>query len=319
MRGNVALLERSKTAFLSSRRTPKMLLPRLAEWIVGLSPEADCVMCGNQSPVERTVFDLLLQNGIPTVLFLAETMHATWRDDIQAALDEGRLLVVTHCGTNVHKVSVRSAFDRNLLMLSLADRVVVGFCDKGGNIERALAGRTDIIYLQDYPGDAPEAYVDPFEMYEREDTGSVKVDFDPWERCMFTATGRITLGFGGTGDDKFVSIVRTEGHDEDGCQTGRICLGCSEFVKFCDVLAKVFYCIESGTTIGQDVYVASASGNITFDARHAGGDEEIVFTQTKDLKSMGMRRQTVAVGMKDALLFYDVLLEARRHFLGKDV
>ena len=161
MQGNRELLERRKTAFLSSRRTPRDLLPIIADWIVTLSPADDCVMCGNQAPIERTVFDLLLENKVPTILVLAETLQGAWRDDMQLALDEGRLLIITHCDTSVHCVNVRSAFDRNILMLSLADKTVVGYCDEGGNLERALEGFGNITYLITDVRDFPGSYVVP--------------------------------------------------------------------------------------------------------------------------------------------------------------
>ena len=138
--GNETLMQREKTAFLCSRKTPDGLEYLVGKWMLGLSQERDCVMCGNQSPMERAVFTTLLLRRIPTILCLAEAMPSRWGDDVRTALGDGRLLIVTHCDASVHGVTARSAFDRNVLMMSLAQKIVEGSCTKGGKLERALAG-----------------------------------------------------------------------------------------------------------------------------------------------------------------------------------
>lgn len=312
--GNEALLELDKTAFLSSRKTPKILIPILEEWIKRLSADDGCMICGNHSYAEKKAFSLLLHHKLPVILVLAESIKDVWDDDVKAALDAGRLLVVTHCDAGVNRVSSRSAFDRNMLMLSLADSVVVGYCEKGGNLERALTGFDNVTCILGYQGDDPGRYIDPWELCGNVVTDYSNVDADPWERSVETENGRITLGFGGSGKDKFVKIVQTEPSGTAGSTAGRICLGCAEFVKFCDVLKKVFFFMEKGETVKPDVYVASASGDVTFGISREKGREELVIRQTKDLKSMGMRLQTVVVNRQDILLFYDVLIEAQEHF-----
>ena len=145
--GNETLMQREKTAFVCSRKTPDGLEYLVGKWLLGLSDGRDCIMCGNQSPMERAVFTMLLQRKIPTILVLAEAMPSRWGDDVREALAAGRLLVITHCDASVHSVTARSAFDRNVLMLSLAQKIVVGCCTKGGKLERALAGFDNVEYL----------------------------------------------------------------------------------------------------------------------------------------------------------------------------
>lgn len=312
--GNEAILEMNKTAFLSSRKTPKILIPILEEWVKRLSADDGCMICGNHSFAEKKMFSLLLQHGLPVILVLAESMKEVWDDDVKVALDAGRLLVMTHCGEGVHRVSARSAFDRNMLMLSMADDVVVGYCEKGGNLERALSGFDNVTYILTDQGDDPERYIDPWKLCGNVGTGSQNIDIDPWKRSVETENGRITLGFGGSGKDKFVKIVQTKPSGKVDDMSGRICLGCAEFVKFCDVLKKVFFFLESGEDMKPDVYVSSASGDITFGINREASRKELLVRQTKDLKSMGKRLQTVVVNQRDILLFYDVLMEAQEHF-----
>lgn len=80
-------------------------------------------------------------------MVLAEAMHEQWGEPVSAALGSGQLLIITHCGPEVHTVCARSAFDRNALMMALADEIIVGYCSKGGNLERGLAGYSNVRYL----------------------------------------------------------------------------------------------------------------------------------------------------------------------------
>ena len=91
-------MQREKTAFVCSRKTPDGLEYLVGKWLLGLSPERDCVMCGNQSPMERAVFTTLLQRGIPTILCLAEAMPTLFGDDVRTALSEGSLLIACYVG-----------------------------------------------------------------------------------------------------------------------------------------------------------------------------------------------------------------------------
>lgn len=313
--GNEAVLSLRKTAYLCSRNAPRALGRIVEMWVDELKPDEDCVLCSNHSPSEKAVFSLLLEHKIPAVLVLAEAMKDTWGDNIRKALDENRLLIITHCDDNVHRITASSAFDRNRLMLSMADDIIVGYCEKGGNLDRALKGYGNVAYILNDNGERPAYYVDPVELYGKVDVEPMKTEKDPWERSVKAGQSTITLGFAGSGEGKFVKIVQVEGCGKNAARKGKINLGRSEFVKFCDVLKRAFDALESGAGINGDIYVASLSGDVTFNIISESGGKSLTFTQKKDLGPMGMRSETVAVDLKDMQLFYDVLMEAQQHFL----
>lgn len=145
--GNVKLLSLHKTAFFCSRRMPDGAYPVIRSWVQTLSAENDCIICGNHSPMEQVVCAWLLQQKIPTILVLAETFPSKWPPVLETALREERLLVATRCDESVHRISRQSAFDRNELMLSIADEVVVGYCAEGGNIEKQVCSLPNVRYL----------------------------------------------------------------------------------------------------------------------------------------------------------------------------
>lgn len=145
--GNENIMRLRKTAFFCSRKEPAGVQTAVDRWIGCLQSDKVCVMCGDQSPMEKHVFSSLLERKIPAILVLAEAMHEQWSEPVSEALGSGLLLIITHCGPEVHTVCAKSAFDRNALMMALADEIVVGYCSKGGNLERGLAGYSNVKYL----------------------------------------------------------------------------------------------------------------------------------------------------------------------------
>ena len=123
--GNSTLMEREKTAFLASRKAPPEAYAATLQWISTLSPVRDCILCGNHSPLEQETFRLLLAIRVPAILFLAETFPSVWPQPLASAIAEGRVLAATHCDDTVHFATRQSAQDRNRVILSLADRIVV--------------------------------------------------------------------------------------------------------------------------------------------------------------------------------------------------
>lgn len=145
--GKSCLLFQEKTAFLCSRQIPDNKIEAISNWISNLSPEKDCIICGNHSQMEQMVFNKLLDKMVPVILVLAEGMRNEWNEKITAALNSERLLIITNCNENVHRVSYQSAYDRNNLILSLADQIIVGYCTPKGNIDKQIAGKTNVTFL----------------------------------------------------------------------------------------------------------------------------------------------------------------------------
>lgn len=149
--GNETLLQKRKTAFLCSRITPEKTQTAVLEWVNSLNQNSDCILCGNHSAMEHLVFELLLSKKIPTILVLAETFKDNWNNEIISALKENRLLIITHCDETVHFVSKQSAADRNLLILSLAENIVIGYSTPNGNIERQTENLHNVSILTQTP------------------------------------------------------------------------------------------------------------------------------------------------------------------------
>lgn len=63
-------------------------------------------------------------------------MMKKWPPEIKTALDAGRLLIIIRYTDSVTHASEETCYQRNLLMMELADEVVIGYASPGGNLER---------------------------------------------------------------------------------------------------------------------------------------------------------------------------------------
>lgn len=283
-------MQREKTAFVCSRKTPDGLEYLVGKWLLGLSPERDCVMCGNQSPMERAVFTTLLQRGIPTILCLAEAMPTLFGDDVRTALSEGSLLIVTHCDASVHNVTARSAFDRNVLMLSLAQKTVVGCCTKGGKLERALAGFDNVEYLdngQPWLKMQAESTAEPVKT-EPERGKSTR-----WSRALRLKRGTIYMDFIDSGAETYLKITHSVQSAGGGYDREKLFFSRNELAGFISALRFLDDKLRSGEPVPQGLTVASLSGDVTFDASPCDGGLLLAVTQTKEYGAGQLRVQTV--------------------------
>ena len=134
--GNKGLLGLTKVAFLCSRHCPEATILKSLAWAVAQREKGACVISGCQSPIEKDVFRLLLAGSQPVILALARGVGKRLEPGLQAALDADRLLIVTRYAKSVTHACEQSCFQRNRLMLELAEEAVIGYASPGGSLQR---------------------------------------------------------------------------------------------------------------------------------------------------------------------------------------
>lgn len=139
--GNHDLLILHKVAFLCSRKCPAAVVLKSFDWAIEQREKGTCVISGFHSRIEKDVLHYLLKGTQPVILALARGMMKKWPPEIKAALDANRLLIITRYADSVTHASEETCYQRNRLMLELADEVVIGYASLGGNLER-LCGET---------------------------------------------------------------------------------------------------------------------------------------------------------------------------------
>ena len=138
--GNPEILKLEKVAFLSSRKVPPAAVMKCYDWATEMRDHGVCVMGGFQSPLERDVLTLLLQGKQPVIWVLARKL---WTPRgvpkaYRAAIEEGRLLIVSPVSQSIRRVDAQSAAMRNRFILETAQRITFAALDPGGSLVRLL-------------------------------------------------------------------------------------------------------------------------------------------------------------------------------------
>ncbi len=312
--GNEALLERKKTAFLCSRMIPEAVSAAVEKWLDKLSPNVDCVMCGNHSQMERFVFERLLKDKIPAILVLAETLYDSWNASVETALREDRLLIITHCDDNVHSVSSRSAFDRNLLMISLADNIVVGFCKKDGNLERVLVGFDNVTYLFAQQEKPKRKTVLGSISRHTENNGNSLNDKDLWSRVCTFENGNITIELNGFGKETYLKIIQNNESSPNGSLGERLTFSRSEFADFYHAIKQIKDTFNASEDDHDSVVIKSDGGDVTVDFIPDDNCGTWAFTQSKILANNALHRHSINIQTTDFLTFYELLSSAASYW-----
>ncbi len=136
--GNCEIIRQHKTAFLCSRKIPAGIVLKCYDWAIAQREARNCVISGFHSTIEQDVLHYLLKGTQPIILALARGLKKKVDTDFQKALADNRLLIVTPFDTTNTRVSEKTAFSRNKMMIELADSITVGFASQSGSLEKLI-------------------------------------------------------------------------------------------------------------------------------------------------------------------------------------
>lgn len=136
--GNSENLKHHKTAFLCSRTCPAQIVLKAYDWATEQREKGNCVISGFHSQIEKDVFHYLLKGDQPIILTLARGMKKRIEPEIQKALEDNRLLIISSFDDSVKRITSQSAQVRNELMAELADEIFVAHASQGGNVEKLI-------------------------------------------------------------------------------------------------------------------------------------------------------------------------------------
>ena len=139
--GNQDLLKLSKTAFLCSQRCPAAVVLRSYDWAKAQRAAGHCIACGNHSPIEKDVFQILLRGSQPLILVLARGLKTRWGPEVAQAVHHNRLLVISPFDSATKRVTRDTAQRRNKALISLSSRITVGYVTPHGQLDKLLTDR----------------------------------------------------------------------------------------------------------------------------------------------------------------------------------
>lgn len=127
--GNTNLLKRHKTAFLCSRTVGSRAVMCCYDWATEMVETDTTVIGGFQSKIEKDVLHFLLKGNQPIILVIARQMYKELPDELCAAMQAGRLLIISTAPKAV-RVSKEAANTRNNYIAEVADDIVFGYINK---------------------------------------------------------------------------------------------------------------------------------------------------------------------------------------------
>lgn len=136
--GNIEIQSLNKTAFLCSQKCPAEIVLKSFDWAKEQRERGNCIVCGNHSQIEKDVFEILLKGKQPLILVLARSMKTRWEPEIEKAVNEKRLLVISPFEKETKRVTRETAEIRNKKIIEISDKIIVGYKSKNGLLEKLL-------------------------------------------------------------------------------------------------------------------------------------------------------------------------------------
>lgn len=136
--GNLALLDRRKIAFFASRIVLPAVEEQALRWAEACCATDSVVISGFQSPLEKSVFELLLKARHPVIWALGRKLYRHYSPEVMEALAEQRILIFAV--RNACRTGWQTAQTRNFLIASMSDESVYAM-----NIE-GRSSSLDILY-----------------------------------------------------------------------------------------------------------------------------------------------------------------------------
>ena len=119
---NEELLKLQKTAFLASSTISTETVLKVYDWATDMRSRGECVISGFSSKLEQDVLHFLLKGSQPIILVLARRMYKVIPQELQEALAQNRLLIVSI--THATRQSKDTAMVRNKWLCETADRIL---------------------------------------------------------------------------------------------------------------------------------------------------------------------------------------------------
>ena len=136
--GNLALLDRRMIAFFASRIVSPTVEEQALRWAEACCATDSAVISGFQSPLEKSVFDLMFKARHPVIWALGRKLYRRYPPGVMEALAEQRILIFAV--RNACRTGWQTAQTRNFLIASMSDESVYAM-----NIE-GRSSSLDVLY-----------------------------------------------------------------------------------------------------------------------------------------------------------------------------
>ena len=120
--GNKELLKLKKTAFLASSTISSDTVLKCYDWATEMRSKGKCVVSGFSSKLEQDVLHFLLKGTQPIIIVLARRMYRIIPKELETAIEQNRLLIISVC--NANRQSKTTALARNKYICEISDKIL---------------------------------------------------------------------------------------------------------------------------------------------------------------------------------------------------
>lgn len=137
--GNRDFLAQNPTAFFASRQCPGTAIRAAMDWALQQAQARQVVVSGFQSPLEQSVFKILIAARSPVVAVLARPVQgARLPPEWAEPLAQGHMAAVSWA-TAPKRLTREEAVRRNAQIAQLAAKLVVAYASPGGGMSTLVA------------------------------------------------------------------------------------------------------------------------------------------------------------------------------------
>ena len=155
--GDATVLNRPKLALLCSVKCPGKLILDTYDLVHHLRTLGVIVISGFHSPMEKECLTLLRRSPNPVIWCLARCLLKAIPSELRAAVESGRLLLVSPFPEKVRHVTAKTAMTRNRVVAEMAAAVFVPHAAPGSKMEalcRETLASGKPLYTFDHPANA---------------------------------------------------------------------------------------------------------------------------------------------------------------------
>lgn len=133
--GNKEIWDVERTAFFCSQKCPATVILKVYDWAIVQRDKGVCIISGFHTKIEKDVLSFLLKGDQPIIYVLARGLMKTYEPELEQAVKENRLLVVSPFTENQNRITQTLSNKRNEFIMENTKTIFVAYASKNGNLE----------------------------------------------------------------------------------------------------------------------------------------------------------------------------------------
>jgi len=136
--GNQEIWNLERTAFFCSQKCPATVILKVYDWAIEVRDKGVCIISGFHTKIEKDVLTFLLKGNQPIIYVLARGLMKTYEPELERAVHENRLLVVSPFTEKQYWKTQTLCNQRNEFIIEHTQNIFVAYASENGNLETLI-------------------------------------------------------------------------------------------------------------------------------------------------------------------------------------